>query len=384
MDFKHFEMIDKSDIVVLREYYHSLRIIKDSVEKIIEGKYYHVTVLYSQLRALLTDRSTSPLLLKVAEMLNEEITLYFMPNSIKQGDRLSSHLTLQISSAPLTLKRVSNNQKKISVKDYLEETIVTLHGRSFTARTIINEMANKYGAHYSKSTPQYLSSLLCFGLNQMANIDNLIMQIANVIIDIGIMLLKKITDFEFSIYLNLPTVKIPIETFIFDFKLPENHNRIFLVEIQNNLRLGIVDNIGRFEVLDIHKGLFDDQVGLLNVTVRTTAQFSTEIRIYSNNNLVNELELVDPLFMINSFNQFDQYYNKSFEGKPQKYSFKMGESIAYGKVLNQIDKAQLINYLHSKKDITMVKLSENSYAHIKPNGEKMVFIGDVVLEKVHI
>ncbi len=78
--------IKKSNLDKLIEFFHAVRIIHDLRKLTVEGKYYLITPIYGQLRALLTDstkRKEPKPLFEIADMLGEDIQIFYMPNTFE-------------------------------------------------------------------------------------------------------------------------------------------------------------------------------------------------------------------------------------------------------------------------------------------------------------
>src|SRR5690606_14919590 len=125
--------------------------------------FYHISVLYGQLRSLLIDKSKNinPLLFEVATLLNTELEIFHLPDTFEKDlPDLTKGMVLRLSSTSPSIDKILPKQEKIKIADFLEIEVLTYKERKFKVKKIIEELANKYGgAHYSQVTHKYLSEI---------------------------------------------------------------------------------------------------------------------------------------------------------------------------------------------------------------------------------
>lgn len=172
--------IEKSKLDKLKEFFHAVRIIHDARKLINEGKYYHITTIYGQLRALLTDNTKKKELkpiFEIANLLSEEIKIYYLPSTFEEDlPHLTNDLLLLVSSLPISLEKHLAKQEEIKFEDYLNTEIIKHKGRSIKTSELINALSNKYGgSHYDTKVPSYLMELASFGIGDQLVLDNLIL-----------------------------------------------------------------------------------------------------------------------------------------------------------------------------------------------------------------
>ncbi len=360
-----FQKISKSGIERIKELYFSLRIIFDCKSLIHKGKFYHISVIYGQLRSLLTERSKGikPLLFHIASMQNNKLELYHLPDTFETDlPHLLEGLSMRYNSTHPSIEKTLPKQKKISLENFLDTDVITYETRKFTVRKIIDELANKYGgAHYSEKTNKYLSELLSFGINNQTMLDNLIIEIAEITSEFGLKLLKSITDIEFFMHIYLTEKKIKNEVFLLDYKLPNNPNRFSLILNEGKLHFRIVDTLGFAYILST-KGLIEyEKITLLNISIETTSLFRTSIKIYIQENLVGELNLDEPLLTFNQIHSYEWYLNKQVNGQNQDYEFGLSEFQIYNKLPNYVDKNKIYNHYQSKKYDEIFWIGKNEF-----------------------
>lgn len=361
-----FQIISKSGIERVKELYFSLRIIFDCNSLIQNGKFYHISVIYGQLRSLLTERSKglSPLLFNIASMQNKKMELYHLPDTFQKNlpPNLLEGLSIHYNSKHPSIERIFPNQEKISLENYLDTEVITYETRKFTVRKIIDELANKYGgAHYSQKTNKYLSELLSFSFNNQTMLDSLIIEIAELTTEFGLTLLKSLTDVDFYMHIYLTEKKIKNEVFLLDYKLPNNPNRFSLILNQGKLHFRIVDTLG-FTYIVSTKGMLEyEKILLLNISIETTSRFRTSIKIYIEESLVGELNLEEPILTFNQIHSYDCFMNKQVNGDSQDYEFGLSEFQIYNKLPNYVEKNHIYQHYKSKTYDEIFWIEKNEY-----------------------
>jgi len=369
MKEEHFQPIDKSGLERIKELYFSLRIIADCKSLIEKGNYYQISIVYGQLRSLLTDRSKgiTPLLFDIASQLNMDLELFHIPDTFEKDlPDLVGNVTIRFIDTHFSIDKISPNQKKISLKDFLDIIVVTNKSKKYAVREIINELANKYGgSHYSQKTNMHLLELLSFSTNNQTMLDQLIIQLAELAYQFGIYVLKNITDIELFMHLYLTPKKIKSEVFLLDYKLPYNRNRFSIVLNQKRLHFKIIDTLGVYYQISSNCLIEYNKIHLLNISIETTSNFNTSIKIYIQENLVGESLLENPILPFNQIHSYECFMNKAVDGQKQKYEFGLSEFLVYNKLQNYVQKNQLFEFYSSKKYNNIFWLEENEFGHKK-------------------
>ncbi|HCE55995.1 MAG TPA: hypothetical protein DER05_13780 [Lutibacter sp.] len=369
MKEEHFQPINKSGLERIKELYFSLRIISDCQSLIEKGNYYQISIVYGQLRSLLTERSKglTPLLFDISSILNVDLELFHIPDTFEKDlPHLMENLSFRFNSTQPSISKISPNQKKISLKDFLDITVATNKSKKYTVREIINELANKYGgSHYSQKTNRSLLELLSFGINNQTMLDQFIIQLADLTYQFGIKVLKKITDIELFMHLYLTPKKIKNEVFLLDYKLPNNMNRFSIILNQKRLHFKIIDTLGFYYEISSNCLIDYNKIHLLNISIETTNNFNTSIKIYIQENLVGELFLENSILTFNQMHSYECYMNKAIDGEKQKYEFGLSEFKIYSKLQNYVQKNQLFEFYTSKEYNNIFWIGENEFVHKK-------------------
>lgn len=375
--YNHFEHIPKPKLNRVIELYNSTLIINDSLTQIRLGKYYFIGVLYSQIRSLLIDKTTKPLLPLVAELVNYDLDLYYVDGS-KLPPEIENSLILQMVGPPLSINREIPGQIKINLIDYLKTTVLTVNNQNIRVNTLIEHLANKNGgAHYSDDLPRYLVDLMNFGFNNQPLVNNYIIQLAELCLNLSVNTLKTISDFEIIQHVYIPKQKLSSEQFIFDYKLPNNNCRIYVSTIQSKFRVGIIDLLGRFISIVADQIIDFGEFFLLNLVHSLDKDVTSEITLY-----VNEVKLISKrldgsIFPLNEIRSYDRYLNRSIGSENTELEIGMLQHMATGKVLDLRKRLELFNYMQNNEKSKMAWFNKSSYGECKSGNTTMVMRGKV-------
>ncbi|KAA5548416.1 hypothetical protein [Adhaeribacter rhizoryzae] len=362
--------IKKSNLDKFKEFFHAIRIIYDARKLINEGKYYHITTIYGQLRALITDKTKERSkelkpLFEIASLLGEELKIYYMPNTINEDlpPSLTEGIMLHVSSLPISIEKQLSKQEEILLEDYLNIEIINFKGRSIKAFELINALSDKYGgSHYDTKVPDYLMELFYFGIGGQRVLDNLIIQIADLFLSIGLNLVKKLTDFE--IYLAIfPEEFTTQENYFLDYFLENENSRIIIYSHQGKLKLHFVDLIGRPVNLEVKKIINPKNLYLINISHRITFDLRSEIRLNLDGINLLDFSLNEPLLMHNEISSYQSYLNRSKEKEKQEFEFGLAEMMMYGKILDDLEKVKLLNYFSQKSHEKLIWFNKNSFGY---------------------
>ncbi len=388
MKEEHFQHVTKSGHERIKELYYALRIITDSRALIFKGHYYQISVIYGQLRSLLTERSKkmSPLLFEVASFMEKELEIYHIPDTFEEdAPQFTEGMTFRISSNSPSRYKSHPKHIKIALSEYLEIDLLTYKGRKFKLKRIIEELANRYGgAHYSRTTHRYLYEMLSIGFNGQPMLNQFVIQLSDLTTDLGISLLKTVTDIDFYIHFYLTEKKVKGDIFLFDYQLPNNPNRFSLILNHGRLHFLIVDSFGNDHLISAEQPIEYGKMQLVDVSVEVTKTYKSRIKIYVEENLVAELTTDVPLLTINELEVFDAYFNKQVGGNDQEYEFGMGEIFIFGKIPNHFDKLEVYDYFYSKEYKDILWLGEKVYGRKKPNERNINLSKKIQRKKISI
>lgn len=184
---------------------------------------------------------------------------------------------------PLSINKSEKNQIKTNLIDYLKATALMINNRKIRVETLISHLANKFGgAHYSNKVPKYLVELSNFKIGSNKLFDNYIIQLAEHCLNLGVQVLKKITDFDILLYIYLLKNEPKSEQFLIDFKHPYSNSRISILFHQNKFRFIVIDTIGRQFSVCINEVIPPNHFYLINFSHFINEKFNSEFTIYIN------------------------------------------------------------------------------------------------------
>jgi hypothetical protein len=291
-------------------------------------------------------------------------------------------MILHVSSLPVSIERQLPAQEKISLEDYLNVEAVSYKGESYKVSEIINYLSDKFGgSHYDSKLSRNFSELSNIGFNNQPIITNLILQIADLFVKIGLNLVKKISDFEYYIVFR-PEQFSTEENYFFDYVLPNsNKSRIALFCFQGKLRLFLNDLIGRAVNLEVEQLLEPQKTILLNISHRITNDLKSEIKIGLDGNSILDLVIDEPLLMLNELHSYHAFFNRSFEKEMQAFEFGIGEILVRSEVGEDSKRMVLFNYLLNKKREELIYFNKNSYGQSPPGELDIKMTGNVETKK---
>lgn len=303
--------IHKSKLDLTIDLFHSLRIVKDSLEMMKKGHFYQLSIIYTQLRILLTDKSSkgvTPLLALVSDYFNGDLNFYY-----KKTVPILEGVDFEYMNHELSLEKKSDKHIKGHINDYLNETALIVEGHQIKVKELIGHLANSYGgAHYSSKFPEYLLKLKFFKIGEHTIFDNYILQLAELCLEIGVNVLKKITDFNIYFFIYMPKNELDIEESVFDFKHIKTSNRVTLSIKRNKYCFSLVDSLGRHFNKATKDSFISNQHHLLSISHKITSNLESNFKLSINNSLqINQTEK-NPFLFINMLVHFDRYINKYY------------------------------------------------------------------------
>ena len=308
----------------INELTQSLLVVRDCMDLVGVGKLHHFLPLYGQLRLLLTEKSSSnePLLLAVSKGLRMSLKVGFTP--IDHQDMPENTV---IVWAPLNLKiDLHTLDNLLTIDEFLDSPAAYFDGKIYTPRELIRSFAvNQGGAHFSVSMPSNFASMVAFMEQQLQQ--NLL-EIAEVVYKLGVQLLQSLRDLEFHAYMAFPEQTFVQDAYVFDFKYPSTVDRYNPLRIyckfqaSGQLVLGVVDLNGVFcetegltEVLELKPFVH------LAASIYIRDDLKTELRLYLNDNLSSSLVIDLPLAISHNLYEYNCYYNRSYKDERAGLSY---------------------------------------------------------------
>lgn len=321
--FKYKEK-DLSDDGVLANLFVCLSILRDSFDLINQGKVYQTTVLYGQLRSLLIDirGKKSPLLFKVAEIFNHEISLYYTPPKILP-EEYNKGTIFSLTDLNFSKTRKTGNQVEILLSNFLDKDVYSIENQSFSWRHIIEKLSNNYGgSHYSYKAPDHIELGLRFGMNNMSPLETFLLQFARIIFKIGIDLLRFTTNLTiyFSTFIKKDSISKE-SRILLDCKIENLNNRITISTVGRLLKISFIDYFGNVIIIEGERQIEFSKLKLICIKAELTYDLETHISFYYDDELIGFKKINFPLYLFNQDNLYDFYLNTNAKKETQEYEF---------------------------------------------------------------
>lgn len=214
----------------LGELVQSLLVIRDSLELLRVGHAHQVLPIAGQLRALMTDRSTTPLLESLAGALGSELQVWVDGGLAgKRGPTTEGPVLFGMAGIMVTASPQFETQRRVPLQSALDGVVLHAEKTNYTARDVINFLANQAGgAHFSETFPKALgdvmSSVSVGGLPAPAAA---VRQFGETALSLGRRFLRELTEVDFHLVLGVRSAKREGPAFLFDALRPEGHMRFF-------------------------------------------------------------------------------------------------------------------------------------------------------------
>jgi hypothetical protein len=362
------------------ELVQALQLVADSVRQIRSGHARHLVTLSAHLRALIAERSRDarPLLLDIAQEVQQELRVYCMPGIDNPAFPLpQKDVELHIAGFPITSQRQFPAQLEKSFAELLDHKILLFKGNSYTAKTIIEWYANKSGgAHYSTRLPEDFATLLLqspFNLQPLANI---LTQMGDAVLLAGHQLLKKLVNREIHAIVMVPSQApeaLSDPNYLLDSQYEGSSMRLGLALNKRLMPSFFVRGLqGSWARVDSDRLIDWSKPRHLHAALRIEEDLSTILELSVDGVRVGRLRIDEPLFVFSDSLDYETFLNKSVEGSPQEFSFGLAEISMHGSELSPIDAARMFTYFHGQTaddDLTLVLFSPKSYGHA-PQGTK--------------
>ncbi|MBL6934357.1 MAG: hypothetical protein ISR48_03005 [Alphaproteobacteria bacterium] len=370
----------------VRELTHALSIIRDSLSAVRNGKIHQLIPMYGQLRALLYEKSRKhrPLLLSVAEELSQPLTFYCMPND-PENRPPQENLLLHLRGAPFSIHQQLTSQTVVELEEFLDLNLIYFKEKDYPVSEIIKLFAEKAGgAHYPHKIPEDFANLLSFELYGQKVVENYFCQIAEIVFQLGVGLVQKISEMEVSMVFYLPAQKITSPKFIVDLIYANTPMRINLcIHSGSLIRLGIVDLRGCRAEIGSNQRIDFDKPHYVSTSFNIKDDLTSELVLYIDGEVVGRREIDEPFEVRNDFPFYEQYYNRAAIEDEIQPSLKIGiaEIMTYGTSLTLPDRGKLFHYMEqdlNEPEKKYIWFSEDSYGHIPSGKRDMKMEGEVI------
>lgn len=281
----------------------------------------------------------------------------------------------------ISVDREYESQIAGTLHDCLELKVLYFNGVQYSLRTIVEWFANKAGgAHYSKQMPEVFSSLIQTRTRSLGTLEQVLLQFAEAVIQIGVRLLNSVSDAEMYFAMALPR-RLENDTVIVDAKHPNVPMRFsFGVRKSGKIWCRLVGiDMADFaleapqlpEWHETHYVAFSASVEK-DLRTRVAISFDGEV-------LFNHF-FPSPLFLVSDWTDFNVLVNKSHEGGLQDCHFVFCEMITVGRELNAQERSKTLIHLSRWKngeDLNALLFTPGSFAESKAGVKSLTMTGIV-------
>lgn len=380
-------MYEKSNLETFNEFFDCMNILKDLQSQINIGKKYYFRLIYTQLRAIVTDSTQmnkgkiNTLIFRISSMLNYKLEFYYLPDN--DNAPVFDGQILSINNLPISINQRLKSQIIIQLDDYLKTTTFEYHNIKIEVSKLINDLANKFGgSHYPQEYPQYLKDTSNLQMFNLSVFDNYIYQFNELIIDLGLKMLKTKIDFElfFSFVVNKLSIDI---VYLFDFQLPDTNCRLSLFFERRFLNILIQDYRGNSRIIQIEKLIDLDEILLINLTHYLSNDLKSIIEIHFEGELISQICLDNPLLFINEFQNYQKCFNRSVQVL-QDFEFGLIDLKLYNLHFSDLRKYEMYKHYLEKKEFEYQFFTSKSFAQIMPNENIVETNGEVQIKTYSI
>lgn len=234
----------------LAELLQSLSVISDGLQLLQAGHAHQVLPIAGQLRALLTDRTTKPLLFAVAELVGAHLRVW-TEGGLRgtRGPGQDSPLLFGMQGMYLTASQHMSTQIQVPLAEALDEVVLHAASTNYSARDVIEFLANQAGgAHFGEHLPATLGSVMStIQVGGLPAPMTAVVQFGQAALDLGRGLLRALTDVDFDLVAAIRRPRPEGPAFLFDARCASPQMRYY-AQISPNLALtfGVVGIGGRF------------------------------------------------------------------------------------------------------------------------------------------
>lgn len=267
------------------------------------------------------------------------------------------------------------------MEGYLKMDVVTYRGVHYKAHEIIDHLSNKFGgSHYGTKVPEFLAEMNSFELNNQPLLFHLVVQIADLFLQLGSMLIRKISTFEFFATLQFEDSS-PTKNYLLDFVLPRSSCRISLYAQKTKIGIFLCDVVGRNVNHEIQMLRLPRTLGLVSISHCLTVDFKSKINVSINGFTLFNYSIEDPLLMINDLLGYYRYFNRSLENRSQDFEFGLAEHIGFDKIIEDVDRENLNSYMYFRKGKGITWFNKHNSGYVLPEQTSMRFEGKAELRK---
>lgn len=298
------------------EFFSSMKLLKDSLDKVAHKQDEYFISLSVQLRSMFIpkrsrnqasfENSDEFISIKLAKELGVNLDLFV---SDKEYECKECQYFTHIFSTSLEPNAI--NSKRQSLLEWLENDIVEILGKKYKIWEVIKAVSDQNGgAHFDKEANEE-NVRLCTSVNQAGIlIVNLILaNVGRILYGLGLKILKSLFDFQVVVSFSIPLKQVISGKNIMTFNYKNAYSPLaFYVTEQNMLRIKIADSKDNIFEIDVFDFRYNDGLLVVNVSCELTERMEMILKVYCNNVfthlIVHSAIFVGHNFMVNSLVTF--------------------------------------------------------------------------------
>lgn len=384
MSNPNIEKIEKPFYQKMIDLRDGLMLINDSVHRCREGRFYYLTAMSSQIRALFLEKrsDSDSLLIFVSEALKIDIKIYCTADAeeLKKFSPIPDPVFL-MAGPPISSEKQFSGQISLSIESFLKHKVIYFKSKFYTIDDIIRFFSNNNGgSHYSKYLPKEFVEMLHIGSGHFNALVNLFIQIGQAIVMFGSKIISSFSNQD--IYIIAGITQIPKESMVIVDAIDKVDRCRFTVSIRQNGALSIV-----IQGMNNEK-IFLDTISYLNWSRPVIFHFSCKITydlrtitsVYVND--VEKCQVISdfPILIYSEWDSLDVLVNKrrgDEEGQPFEIYLKFVG--VYGKNVSPIEKAQNLLWadgLRDQAESSGILIGSGSYMHGEIGNPNFTEIGN--------
>lgn len=225
----------------------ALLLLRDSIEEVRGGKAHFILPIFTQLRALLAEKSkgNQPLLLELAEVFGFEPAIFSMPGirDDPNAPEVMKSAVMHFEGFPMGLRKELPAQIAMPLSALLDKHIVTLHDSHYSLKELIEVCANKAGgAHWPRRMKQNEIQLLEFRFGQFQPAHTALFQFAELVTEYGQKFLAETLTQYVNLLVVVPEQPSKSEVSIFKLQYPNGSNSLQLTMRSNGIFRAVISS----------------------------------------------------------------------------------------------------------------------------------------------
>ena len=355
------------------ELVQSLLVLRDSIEKVRSGNLHQFIPIYGQLRALLFEKAkgNKSLLIDLANILKQPLELWCMKPA--EAEHFPA-LVLSMSGFPVSIHQQFPEQEKVTIEKFLKHKFLYYKKQHYSVSEVITYFANYAGgAHFATKVKSDFAEVLAINIgnfNAQSGLFNFLLQIAEVIYELSIRLIKRLNDIEIHLTAFIPSQDITSLKYIFDTRYPDTPMRASVIVNQERRIIFRVVGINGMGAQVVSDRLIDfTKAHYFIFSYQIDKKLTMNMQISIDGEIFGEMNFQFPVFFVNDLVAHETFYNRAVDDEKTGLKYAFAFLGLVDPESSFIEKYRVIvNFYEElkKDDLMLVVYTENDYAYSKP------------------